>query len=1017
MANPAEVATQIRFALSQLPAQNAHHTFEQLCRHLTAQFICSNVLPATGPVSAGGDQGRDFETFRSYLRDELGPTGAFLGLVSEETIAFVCTTQSENLAGKLRSDIEKVCSSGHPVHEICAFTLASVPVGARHALETETQETHNVRLELHDAESIADLLARPAGFWIAEHFLSLPAEIRPDPSPDDEDLPDDYVARRDRWREERPLYPTLGTFVDLRTGLRESMYREAARNDLPFWFGLMRELLAHSGSPTYIQQRARYELAVVTLLGTGDLRPVDDVVRVYLDESLQECEPAYLEDAGKLLLYAKGAARLGVTKLHAEELEHWIVELAKHIEERISDETPHRRASLLYSLGFLGIHEALRDEQLPDAPVCDAGSAGIDSIAPPWASLESTLPEDYVFRDASRTLSAWTELVENLDETPLFPLEALAELLQLLLPLWSTQPEWRRLVDLVDDEIGSREGRSAVAERARVRSVALMNEGRNLEALEEVHRARVDWWSGDTVRGSVLASLVIARLYQRLRLYTAAKAYALAAATIAVTNGDEDLVDRAAPGLLMAALSDFLSGAWYGAAKLYGLGLSAQYQMGPGGIDLPDDELTDGAVVHLVHISLCAQQVDPALQSAVQTIVDRSGQRDAVDAVIDHVRDSTERTWSSFGEDDLNSPPFSDLGHTRYIRFAALGTNWTLLASNDGDSEKVAERFAAGVQTVLAALAREDLCLIPTEITVRIEGTQETGLDPLERIEALPSNEGREWRVRLALTGSSSSASRESINTELMTVLATVLRDTSLLPEEEFLAVMQRAFERGLGHKLSAAVQIDEFVAMFSTDQDNAFSRRSVDVPWDCLAGTFATSEELRWQDGPGPTYSNEKANQLLRTRYENLARVLRITAVVLSCSEEFRPTIRTLRADGWLDWHILTAIANITMNYRFTLSPSRPSDESMNEMMQNASSPESATAPPVPLSQFTLEQLQSHRQMSMLNLLTHWDLECHQRTPDLPAIERLLAARYGYWDEDVPHEDPFPEADETSGP
>ena len=65
MANPSEVEAQVRFALAQLPAQNAHHDFEHICRHLTQQFICSNVLPATGPVSAGGDQGRDFETFRT----------------------------------------------------------------------------------------------------------------------------------------------------------------------------------------------------------------------------------------------------------------------------------------------------------------------------------------------------------------------------------------------------------------------------------------------------------------------------------------------------------------------------------------------------------------------------------------------------------------------------------------------------------------------------------------------------------------------------------------------------------------------------------------------------------------------------------------------------------------------------------------------------------------------------------------------------------------------------------------
>lgn len=116
-ADPVEVATQVRFALSHLPARNAHHEFEQMCRHLTKRFICSNVLPATGPVSAGGDQGRDFETFRTYLREELGPHGAFLGLVREGPIAFICTLQADDVPTKISSDVATVCASGYPVHE------------------------------------------------------------------------------------------------------------------------------------------------------------------------------------------------------------------------------------------------------------------------------------------------------------------------------------------------------------------------------------------------------------------------------------------------------------------------------------------------------------------------------------------------------------------------------------------------------------------------------------------------------------------------------------------------------------------------------------------------------------------------------------------------------------------------------------------------------------------------------------------------------------------------------------
>ena len=606
-------------------------------------------------------------------------------------------------------------------------------------------------------------------------------------------------------------------------------------------------------------------------------------------------------------------------------------------------------------------------------------------------------------------------MVESLEEAPLFPLQTLADMLQLLLPLWSANTEWRRLLDRIDEQIGSRVGKGAVAERARDRAMALMKHGRILGALEELHRARVEWWSGDTLRGSVLASLVISQLYWELRLYTAAKAYALGASTIAATSSDEELADLVPRGLLLAANCEFFSGAWFSAAELYGLGLAAQHQLGRSGMDFDVDEMSQGAVLHLAYISACARQVDSVLQAEVQAIVDRSGLQDVIDEVLEHGPDSDEWSWGSFGEGELSSPPFSDLGNTRYIRFSALGTDWTLLTANDDHSVGIAERFAAGVQMMLTALATEDLCLIPTAITVRVEKTQETDSTTLEQAESLPSNDGREWMVRLVPSGSSNGARREEVDGELLTVLAMILREASLLPSNDFFAVMDRAFQRGLGHQLSAAVQLDKFVATFTADQHNAFSRRSVEAPWGDVERTITACEELRWQGGPGPTYSRDQANEMLRTRYETLAQSLWITATMLSCSQVFRPTVQALRADGWLDWHILTAISNIAMNYRSQLD-ARPSEKTVREMIRTASSPESATAPPVPVALFTPERMQDARQIAMLSLLQHWGLECCQETPDIPAIERLLAARYGYWDDDVPHDDPFPETNETSG-
>src|SRR6185369_5860320 len=110
MATIDQVATQIRFGLEQLSARNAHHEFEHLCRYLTKARICSNVLPATGPVGQGGDQGRDFETFRTYLSNSTLAETAFVGLVSNKPLVFACTLQKQQIKRKIKFDVKTIMS-------------------------------------------------------------------------------------------------------------------------------------------------------------------------------------------------------------------------------------------------------------------------------------------------------------------------------------------------------------------------------------------------------------------------------------------------------------------------------------------------------------------------------------------------------------------------------------------------------------------------------------------------------------------------------------------------------------------------------------------------------------------------------------------------------------------------------------------------------------------------------------------------------------------------------------------
>ncbi len=177
MGSADELKALIKYQLSQLPVNNGHHDFEHLCRQLVRRRICSNVLPATGPVSAGGDQGRDFETFRTYLNRSSAFGNIFVGLISEKPVVFACTTQKEDLPGKIKADVITIMKSGAPVEGIHYLCSSDVQVGRRHRLKDWAREEYSVELEILDGESIAELLTDPEFSYLVQRHLSLPVEL------------------------------------------------------------------------------------------------------------------------------------------------------------------------------------------------------------------------------------------------------------------------------------------------------------------------------------------------------------------------------------------------------------------------------------------------------------------------------------------------------------------------------------------------------------------------------------------------------------------------------------------------------------------------------------------------------------------------------------------------------------------------------------------------------------------------------------------------------------------------
>lgn len=357
VATSVELAKLIRFCLAGLAGENGHHEFEHVCRHVARLRIASNVLPATGPVSAGGDQGRDFETFRTYLIHELPFAIGFLARASSETIAFACTIQRSGLRSKFEQDMTAICSQGTPVDHVVIFAAADVATRLRHDLQDWASDAHGVTLDVFDGAALSELLADSSLYWIAEEFLHVPAELAPTgvESLVDE-LPDWYIAIRGYWQTAQRRPVTFGDLFELQRGLRHAMWPGPSRVDLDGWLALMQQLCAEAPSKD-VRLRAVYEMTMAYSRAKAELRPVEQHVRRYMAEIQEVTDPTILFDAS-IVIQAMGIGSMnGHTDIPLRETTDWIAPLRAHVDRLLeADHGPNEMAGLLQAAAHLGMH-------------------------------------------------------------------------------------------------------------------------------------------------------------------------------------------------------------------------------------------------------------------------------------------------------------------------------------------------------------------------------------------------------------------------------------------------------------------------------------------------------------------------------------------------------------------------------------------------------------------------------------------------------------------------------------
>jgi len=975
MASLDQVIAQIRFQIDQLSGKNAHHDFEHLCRHLTRARICSNILPATGPVSAGGDQGRDFETFRTYLSSTSIGASTFIGLAKAVPTAFACSLQKK-ISSKIKSDVGTIMAFGSPVQAVHYFCSSDVPISKRHKLQAWARETYSLELEIHDGQSLSELLAGRDVFWIAEKFLGVPAEIYPRSEVDDGG--EWYRESLARWKKKTPLPGNHADFMELKVAARHALVTKELSEDLPFWIRLLE---TYASNDTFLKLRriAVYEAVVLSLRGLGTSIGYESSLREYFSSIPDITDPTGLEDAYALLSYCIGAVWEHRTELQADELSTWMHLLVNHVDDMLlAERTSNMQSMLLRVRGFICLL--------------------IDPIKPEPPRL-------------GEAIKWWLKLTRVVQGAPMFPLERFADQLTQLIESCDVPKSYFGLTRKLDVLLSNRVGRFIAAEKSRERATALYNRGQILGAIDLLHGAKVDWYAAETLRGSLLAMLFITKCYLALGLTFAAKYYALAVAFIGLHSSDPALKHFVSRGLLRAALCDYLQGAACGFMDLTNTGLSLHFSFSTNAGDLSASDELQSIVFHLVTLKAISERLAPHFDQ----ILDRKIQEWGLPGVwVDETLPTARQSWGTMSDEELQrylagelcGAAFSDLGPTRAAVWSQLGVTWKVTWKNDYDTTKEAEQFVAVLQIFLTEVAGVDLCLLRTTVEITIEDGDQSRI----QVMPFPSNKGRLWRVRLPCTPTvERGTAGYRVHSEVFAAASTILFEISLLPQKSYEQITDRLVRKGLTSKTFVAQPYERLYCEFVTRDDfESLARDGLCKPKISSDVSAENQGELAWKGHPGPGYSKKKALTLVRNRYANVMPRIQFTLTRILLEPQVMKTISGLRQDGWPDWHILSAIAAATLNYRFNqLRDSFDSQEAMERAWTEVTT-EWAEWEPVPSAVFTRENLIRELRMTMLSTLQIFGLECHQQTPDIEAIDHFLSVRYNYWNDDVEHQDPF---------
>jgi hypothetical protein len=962
-----QVAQHIRFGLETLSERNGHHEFEDLCRHFSRHRICFNILPATGPVAGGGDQGRDFETFRTFIHEA---PNRFCARAENKKLAFACSLQKQVLP-KVRSDVATIMQGSVQPDIVYFFSSQPVKVSERHALQTWAKDKHCVELEVFDREALAEQLADPELFWIAARYLDVPFEIFPKPI----QANSEYERLRGKWFAEQANSERFADFIEIKRAARHAL--KEAPQDLLCWIDVLVNCEDKFRDSSIVIQ-VSYEVIVLTIRQTRSLRGQEERIRRFFAKIGLPQYPDIAENAELVHSYASTAFDVGEVELTRQELDSWHETILRAIETGVSAPcSANLRCNWLRLHGRVNLHAQIRLAEQPNLS---------DALLP------------------------WKALTKEVSGAAVFPVQDFHDEILETEQLLGDHPILEEILKELRPVMAKRTGAAAVADSHFRRAEQFLKREKIRRAMRELHEARINWFSEETLGGATLCCLLLAHCYRALELNYAAIYYSQAATFILVNHGGDSLKPRISEALLDAAQSAYAQGHWCYFFELADWAVAAHFHLAPKASRFDADPLRS-LLGNMIYGLLSVRRVVPGLFDTLMSKARSWGMEKLVLDGITHLANTfnswTEEQFEAALHKSLTGPPLADAGSHCEVMWSAHGIRWRMRWENRFELFRVAAEIVAFFQIALAELAECDLDIVPGTVVAQIELTE----DDCVSAEELPDNDLNAWHFRVPSTPLAGQMGVDSFRLQMSECFVRIIRSVSVMRSELFLETITREAAPRLFRNDFFARRFPELIDIFAGPQRFAFlGRTTFACPFDFDKWYPKCASELRWRNSLHPQFDENAELARVKRRYDVGVAGLRYTIARLKCQPEVCATIRELKNKGWKDWHVLSALLNGVANYRVRQQYGEiiPSEVFKKAIQKEILAPETEDRLPVPAEVFETEALEMNLMMVILSSLSLAGLEPHQRFPKRFDLMEYVRYRWRYFDLDVPHTDLF---------